>query len=80
MYLRHLEKTNIAVADTLSSTPPIDTLVYINIGGRNQVELEEALDSIYFDDSRNFKLVDIKRSNNLVSALVVLEKLQPIKF
>lgn len=79
-YLKELQKTNMAVADTLSSVPPVETLIYIHVGGRNQVELEEALDAIYLDNSRNFKLVDIKRNNNLITALVVMEKIQPVKF
>lgn len=79
-YLKDLEKTTIGVADTLSNTPPKDTLIYIHIGGETQQELNEALDCLFFDDRRTFKLVDLKHMNNLVSALVVLEKIQPQNF
>ena len=79
-HLKELKHTILSVADTLSHQPPAETLIYIHIGGSSQLELEEALDCIYFDDKRTFKLVEIKRAFNLVSALVVMERISPVKF
>jgi len=79
-HLKELQKTILSVADTLSHQPPAETLVYIHIGGNSVDELEDALDCIYFDDRRNFKLVEIKRSFQLISALIVMERITPVKF
>lgn len=82
-YIQNLPKTEDRTVDFLSRDDTGETLVYIHIGGTHEKELEEALDAIYFDtsSSRDFHLVDVKRSKNLYSAMVVmLPKRSPIKF
>lgn len=82
-YLSQLEKKKLTnFSETLSPYPSEETMIYINIGGQNPVDLQEALDSIYFDDQREFNLVEVKKQPYIISALVVMKSKhsQPIKF
>ena len=82
-YLKNLNKSVMNnLSECLSHIPSNDTLIYIHIGGARDDELETALDCIFLDDRRIFRLVDIKKQPHLISALVVLEPTErpPIKF
>jgi hypothetical protein len=80
-YIEDLQRTGVRVVDHLSSEESGETIIYIHVGGRHEAELKEALDAIYFDNTRTFKLVDIKSNRNLLSAFIVMEpKKTPIKF
>ena len=58
-----------------------ETLIYINIGGNNPLELEEALNALYVDNTRQFELVEVKRARNLIGVLVCMKpKTAPVKF
>ena len=78
-YLEDLPRTTFGPVDCLAKEKPEETIVYIHVGGQISSELEQALQCLYFDNSRKFKLVDIKRQQNLISALVVMER-EPVKF
>lgn len=52
-----------------------ETMIYINIVGPHNYELEEALECIYVDDRREFELVSVKRERNYVGACVCMLEL-----
>lgn len=67
--------------DALVVSPPDETLIYINIGGSNPFDLQEALDSLFVDSSsRDFELVDIKKQNTLIGVLLCMKPKTPVKF
>lgn len=68
--------------NTISPYAPEEVLIYINVGGQNVEELEQAFDCIWFDDRRQFNVVDIKKQPHLLSALVVMkpEFIPPVRF
>ena len=66
--------------DSMTRADPTETLIYINIGGAYDSELEQALNAIYFDNTRKFELVEIKRSKGLIGVLVGMKQITPQKF
>lgn len=82
-YITELEKALPSnFSDTITKRPNEDTVICINIAGDNIQDLEDALDCIYFDDRRKFKLVEVKKQPFFISALVLMEnkEIKPIHF
>lgn len=80
-YLQNLERVGIQFSDALSREESGETVIYIHVGGKYDTELKEALECIYFDNTRDFRLVDIKNNRNFLSAMVIMTpKKVPIKF
>ena len=83
-YCSDLERRKLTnFSHTVSPYPSDETLIYINIAGQNNEEIQSAFDCIYFDDKRKFNIVDIKTQNFIMSALVVMSSditPKPIKF
>lgn len=50
-----------------------ETMIYINIVGIYNYELEEALDCMYMDSRRDFELISIKRDRQYIGACLVMK-------
>lgn len=50
-----------------------ETMIYINVCGPFNSELEEALNAIYFDNTREFELIQIKRLDKFMGALIAMK-------
>lgn len=84
VYVNELAQKHINnFTNTITPYPPDETLIYINIAGQNNNEIINAFECIYFDDQRNFNIVDIKKQDYLLTALIVMSSntsSKPIKF